>query len=72
MAIVEPYEGVEARVELPAYVATRGLVLHQPPNPQASFYYPGATLFCVITTREFGPVKWLEEQLRYNFRESQT
>jgi hypothetical protein len=72
MAIVEPYDSEESRVGLPAYLAARGLVLHQPPNPQASFWYPGATLFCVITTPEFGEVKWLEEQLQYKFRESQT
>ena len=39
----------------------RGLVLHLPPDPFASFRYPGWTLFLVVTMPGV-PVRWLPEQ----------
>jgi hypothetical protein len=35
--------------------------LHVPPDPLASFHYPGSTLFIVITQLDVA-VRWLAEQ----------
>lgn len=51
--------------DIRAYVEPLGLIVQTPPNPYASFWYPGFTRFVVITRRGFGPVQWLPEQLEY-------
>jgi hypothetical protein len=40
-----------------------GLALHVPPNPKASFHYPGETFFFVFTLPNC-VVKWLPEQTK--------
>ena len=42
-----------------------GLMLHVPPNPKASFWYPGRANFWVVTGPDFGEVRWLDEQLTW-------
>jgi hypothetical protein len=44
-----------------ASLARRGLVMHVPPDPLASFHYPGWTLFLVVTLPGVA-VRWLPEQ----------
>jgi hypothetical protein len=39
-----------------------GLVLHVPPQPTASLWYPGATLFLLLTEPDV-TVRWLPEQI---------
>lgn len=78
--VIEPYDGEGDNVFLgedgeresvDPFGATRdylrplGLVLHTPPNPYASFWYPGLARLAVVTREEFGPVFWLPEQLEY-------
>jgi hypothetical protein len=38
-----------------------GLALHIPPNPKASFHYPGHTFFLVFTRPDHA-IEWLPEQ----------
>lgn len=63
--VTEPYGGAG---NPRAYIEPLGLKVHQPPNPYASFWYPGWTLFFVITKPDFGEVRWLPEQLAYEGR----
>lgn len=42
----------------------RGLCCHVPPNPFASFWFPGWTAFIVITRPDV-TVRWLPEQLTF-------
>lgn len=53
--ITEPYHDIP-RIE--------GLQTHMPPNKFASFWFPGWTIFCVIT-RPGEVIKWLPEQLEW-------
>jgi hypothetical protein len=48
-AVGQPYRSAVDIVEARARLANRGLVLHIPPDPFASFHYPGWTLFVVVT-----------------------
>lgn len=64
--VTEPYD--DPRDVLESFVRPLGLVVHQPPNPYASFWYPGQTMFLVITKPSFGEVKWLPEQLEFKGR----
>jgi hypothetical protein len=59
----QPYLSAVDIVEERARLALRGLVLHLPPDPLASFHYPGWTLFVVVTKPDV-TVKWLPEQDR--------
>ncbi len=63
LIVCEPY-GADVLDAMRAHVARFGLELHHPPNPFASFHYPGRAVFAVIAPagRE---VKWLEEQVGY-------
>ena len=63
MIVSEPYHADELPA-LRAHVEARGLVLQHPPNPFASFHYPGHTVFAAITRPE-REVRWLDEQLAY-------
>ena len=57
----QPYLSDVDIAETRARLVRRDLVLHLPPDPLASFHFPGWTLFVVIT----GPgveVRWLPEQ----------
>lgn len=56
-----PYPQIE---ELRAYLRKRDLVAHVPPNPFASFWYPGRTLFVAIV-RPDTPIQWLPDQLDF-------
>lgn len=65
MAVVtQPYvtRDVDA---LRVYAAEKGLVMHMPPSPLASFWYPGATYFIVLTAPSFGRVRWIPAQLNF-------
>lgn len=62
--VTEPYPSPELG-KLHDVLRQRGLVLQTPPNPFASFWCPGATLFIVITRADFGPVNWLRDQLEH-------
>lgn len=62
LIVSEPYDA-----DLPAlrtYVRAFGLELHTPPNPLASFHYPGRTAFAAIA-RLRGAVRWLEAQVMH-------
>jgi hypothetical protein len=60
-AIGQPYLSAVDIAETRARLADRGLVLHLPPDPLASFHYPGWTLF-VVVTRPGVRVRFLPEQ----------
>jgi hypothetical protein len=62
--VTEPYLGSDI-ADLVVVVRAHGLVLHTPPNPLASLWYPGWTVFCVITRRDFPDVRWLPEQAEF-------
>jgi hypothetical protein len=51
--------------EVARHMGKHGLVVHAPPNPRASFWFPTSTLFIAITRPDFGPVQWLGEQLDF-------
>ena len=67
LVLIEPYESTDVG-GLEEYAAARGLMLHQPPNPMASFHFPGWTLAIAITRPNFGPVTWLPDQLAFPWR----
>jgi hypothetical protein len=60
-AVGQPYLSAVDIAEARARLADRGLVLHLPPDPLASFHYPGWTLFVVVTKPGVG-VRFLPEQ----------
>jgi hypothetical protein len=60
-AVGQPYLSAVDIADERARLAARGLVLHVPPDPFASFHYPGWTLFIVITLPG-AAVRWLPEQ----------
>lgn len=66
--VTEPYGSGDSMAQLQRFLDELGLVSHQPPNPYASLWYPGYTLFVVITRPEFGEVLWLPEQLEFDGR----
>jgi hypothetical protein len=51
--------------KLKASYAARGLCCHAPPQVCASFWFPGATAFLVITKPD-AMVQWLPEQLTWS------
>ena len=63
--VTQPYHYDRAHYDRPddarAWFADRGLAVHIPPDPFASFHFPGETFFIVITKTGAG-VKWLPEQ----------
>jgi hypothetical protein len=66
----QPYGRIDNHCdELEACAAQYGLRWHLPPVPYASFWYPGLTLFVVMTLPDI-EVSWLPEQLveRESFR----
>jgi hypothetical protein len=62
VAIVgQPYQLIDGDVaDFEGYIS-KGYALHFPPNPYASIWYPGATLFLVLTLGSVD-VRWLPEQ----------
>ena len=60
-AVGKPYLADVDIAETRARLAPRDLVLHIPPDPLASFHYPGWTLFTVVT-RPGVVVRFLPEQ----------
>jgi hypothetical protein len=64
---VEPYHA-DALPALRAHAARFGLAVHAPPNPFASFHYPGRTVLAVLT-RPGLALRWLGDQLTYEGRE---
>jgi hypothetical protein len=48
-AVGQPYLSAVGIAEARANLKARDLVLHVPPDPLASFHYPGWTLFVVVT-----------------------
>jgi hypothetical protein len=60
-AVGQPYLSAVDIADERAKLTARDLVLHLPPDPLASFHYPGWTLF-VVVTRPGAEVKWLPEQ----------
>jgi hypothetical protein len=57
----QPYLSAVDIAEARARLAERDLVLHVPPDPLASFHYPGWTLF-VVVTKPGVEVRFLPEQ----------
>jgi hypothetical protein len=53
---------------LASWLSVHRLRLWAPPNPWASFHYPGRTLFLVLTCETVRAVRWLPEQLAYKHR----
>ncbi len=66
LVLSQPYAGSDVD-RLHAYAAERGLALHMPPNPKASFWFPGWTLAIAITRPDFGPVRWLDDQVAFSW-----
>ena len=64
--VTEPYDSEGIRQAVLDYISPLGLVLHVPPEPRASLWYPGYTLFLVITKPDFGDIRWLPEQLEFD------
>lgn len=64
--VLQPYAHVGG-CDWPVFaaLARKGFQVHFPPNPLASFHYPGATLFIVITPLGNAPPQWLSAQLRF-------
>jgi hypothetical protein len=60
-AVGQPFLSAIDIAEERARLKARSLVLHVPPDPLASFHYPGWTLFTVIT-RPGVAVRFLPEQ----------
>jgi len=67
MMTVEPYHA-DTLGALRSYAAGFGLAVHTPPNPFASFHYPGRTILAALT-RPGRAVRWLADQLTYDGRE---
>jgi hypothetical protein len=60
-AVGQPYRPAVDLVRWRAHLTERGFTLHVPPDPLASFHYPGSTLF-VVVTRPGVRVRFLPEQ----------
>jgi len=60
--VSEPYQADIPRLR--HALEQHGLVVHVPPNPRASFWYPGHTLFLVIT-RSDTKIDWLPYQIDF-------
>ena len=60
--VMQPYDADLRR--LTAAFAALGLRCQVPPNARASFWYPGWTLFAVVTKADV-VVRWLPEQLTF-------
>jgi hypothetical protein len=58
--LTQPYDHIVVD-EWRSWTAARGVDLLVPPDPLASFWYPGATLFIVLATPGT-EVQWLPEQ----------
>lgn len=59
--VTQPYNN--CRREANILAKKLGLALHIPPNPKASFHYPGHTFFFVFTLPNC-TVNWLPEQMK--------
>lgn len=59
--LTQPYGGVDFHEERRA-LNKIGLTLQRPPDPLASFHYPGWTMFLVLIAIEAPLVHWLPEQ----------
>ena len=59
--VTQPYHSCHR--EIAALAEKLGLAWHVPPNPKASFHYPGHTFFFVLTSPDC-VVKWLPEQIK--------
>lgn len=59
--VVRPYPDKDFE-DLKVYAAANGLAAHVPPNPKASFWFPGFGHLVVLTAPKFGAVKWLPDQ----------
>jgi hypothetical protein len=60
--IGQPYGSEDAHIEeLDTYAHEHGMHWQVPPMPRASFWFPGSTLFYVMTKLGVG-VRWLPEQ----------
>lgn len=67
--LTQPYNTPDVD-RLKLYAAANGLAVHMPPNPFASFWFPGWTYCVLLTAPDFGPVTWLEEQLEFRTRQA--
>jgi hypothetical protein len=61
--VMQPYDNADLG-PLQATLAPLGLHCHVPPNAFASFWYPGWTVFIVVTKPDV-VVHWLPEQLTF-------
>lgn len=64
--ITEPYLPRSDFGKLEELVDRLGLIIQSPPNPKASFHFPGATSLFMITKPDFGLVTWLPPQLHWD------
>ena len=60
MNLTQPYDHIVVD-EWQSWTAARGIELLMPPDPLASFWYPGSTLFIVLAAPGT-EVQWLPEQ----------
>jgi len=67
MVLAQPYETSDVE-RLKTWAAERGLIISMPPNPFASFWFPGWTYCVAITAPDFGEVKWLPAQLEFQWQ----
>ena len=66
--LTQPYSVIEEG--LGDWLASHRLRMWTPPNPWASFHYPGNTLCLVLTSLAVDEVRWLPEQLAFDVRMS--
>jgi len=63
--VLQPYAHTKFAWTDIANITGAGLRLHFPPNPFASFHFPGETLFLVITPAAAPSPKWLPCQIEF-------
>ena len=59
--VTQPYRKISEMEAHRPWAAGLGLALHIPPDPLASFWYPGYAIFAVLTAAGTA-VQWLPEQ----------
>lgn len=67
--VTQPYDHVTL-ADVQQHIAAKGLVAYAPPEPNASFHYPGECGFYVIQRADAPPPKWISEQVRFRGKNS--
>jgi hypothetical protein len=59
--VAETYSAADFE-DLRDLAAERGLAMHSPVDPRAGFWAPGLASLAVLTSKGFGPIRWLPHQ----------